>query len=100
MEKVEGEKMRQFLNEYQYSVGARSFVSLPNPSQLPYKTVTMPIEQLVKLRNDMLLLTKFAALMCKVPEDKLSHFDLLAPFLKMATDLSDLDEELRDWDSV
>lgn len=100
MDKIEGAKMRQFLNEYQYSVGSRAFASVPDPSQINYKTVTMPIEQLVKIRNDMLLLTKFAALMCKVPEEKLCHLDLLSPFLKMATNFSDLEDELRDCDSV
>ena len=81
-------QMRTFLNEYQLSNGGRSaFVDLPNPGELPWAhSIIIPKEQVVKFRNDMFLLLKFAALMCDKTIEELCPFDLMAPFLELQID--------------
>jgi hypothetical protein len=86
-------RMRQFLNEYQSHNGGRTtLVNLPDPTTMPPVTqdVRIPREQVIRFRNDFLLLVRFAALKCKLPEDELTPFDLLAPFLPCEPD----DDEL------
>jgi hypothetical protein len=82
-------EMKKFIAEYQFTVGLRSLVNLPDISQLPNPNIVIPRELVIKFRNDYLLLTGFAAHFCNTSPDKLCALDLLSPFLKMATDSSE-----------
>jgi hypothetical protein len=86
-------EMRKFLNEYQYSCGPRSLVELPDPTQFKhYKTVVIPLEQVVKFRNDYNLLLGFACLMCGKEYSELCGMDLLAPFILALRDEEEEEE--------
>ena len=86
--------MRRFLNEWQFSTGRTTFIgNLLDPSPFTANTIVIPRETLVKFRNDYLLLMKFAALFCGRSVEDLCPLDLLAPFLKQATDANNLLDE-------
>jgi hypothetical protein len=89
-------KMRRFLTEFHYAAGSdRLFGSnLPDPSHMRHSQVVMPRETVLRFRNDMLLLLNFAALACGKSVEELCPFDLMAPFLKRATDSLEDEDDL------
>ena len=78
-----GVEMKKFLQEYQFAAGPRDMRNLPEVKSHS-KTVTIPLDVLVRFRNDYLLLLSFAAYYCNVEPDKLCQLDLMAPFLRDA----------------
>ena len=81
MTKETATRILKFLNEYQYSSGNRHmFVDLPNPADTPLsmRTIAIPVEQVVKFRNDYKIITEFAAGVCSVSVEKFCLLDMIA----------------------
>lgn len=90
-------EMKRFVNEYKYATGGvRTLKNLPDPSQFNAQTVTMPLELLVRFRNDYLLMIGFVAHYCNVLPDQICPLTLLAPFLKDAMEDNESDERFNE----
>lgn len=82
----EAVKMRKFVNEHMMATGRNSpflEANLPEPMDVFDMTVRLHTAQLVKFRNNYLLMIHFAALKCGVGTDELCPLHLLAPFMRV-----------------